>query len=82
MHLPGRSWHPCHRQGHRRSLQGLRTVPGARFAACDHTGHDGAGRSRFISGALLEAIRVRGAQVLGRLPQGVFTHKEQVLPGG
>ncbi len=36
----------------------------------------------FISGALLEAIRARGAQVLGRLPQGVFTHKEQVLPDG
>jgi hypothetical protein len=36
----------------------------------------------FISGALLEAIRARGAQVLGRLPQGVFTHKEEVLPDG
>src|SRR5438034_3022933 len=36
----------------------------------------------FISGALVEAIRARGAHVLGRLPQGVFTHKEQVLPDG
>jgi hypothetical protein len=36
----------------------------------------------FISGALLEAIHARGAQVLGRLPQGVFTSKEQVLPDG
>jgi len=36
----------------------------------------------FISGALLEAIRARGAHVLGRLPQCVFTHKEQVLPDG
>jgi hypothetical protein len=36
----------------------------------------------FISGALLQAIRARGAHVLGRLPQGVFTHKEQVLPDG
>ena len=36
----------------------------------------------FVSGALLEAIRARGAHVLGRLPQGVFTHKEQVLPDG
>src|SRR6266581_8867994 len=36
----------------------------------------------FISGALLEAIRARGAHVLGRLSQGVFTHKEQVLPDG
>ena len=36
----------------------------------------------FISGALLEAIRARGAQVLGRLPQGIFTHQEQVLPDG
>jgi Transposase DDE domain/Insertion element 4 transposase N-terminal len=36
----------------------------------------------FISGALLSAIRARGAQVLGRLSQGVFTHKEQVLPDG
>src|SRR6266567_4401304 len=36
----------------------------------------------FISGALLEAMRARGAHVLGRLPQGVFTHKEQVLPDG
>lgn len=36
----------------------------------------------FISGALLEAIRARGAHVLGRLPQGVFTDKDQVLPDG
>jgi len=36
----------------------------------------------FISGALLEAIRARGAQVLGRLPQGIFTRKEQVLSDG
>jgi hypothetical protein len=36
----------------------------------------------FISGALIEAIRARGAHVLGRLPQGIFTHKEQVLPDG
>jgi hypothetical protein len=36
----------------------------------------------FISGALLEAIRARGAQVLGRLPQGVFAKQEQVLPDG
>lgn len=36
----------------------------------------------FISGALLEAIHARGAHVLGRLPQGVFTRKEQVLPDG
>ena len=36
----------------------------------------------FVSGALLEAIRARGAHVLGRLPQGVFTRKEQVLPDG
>jgi hypothetical protein len=36
----------------------------------------------FISGALLSAICARGAQVLGRLPQGVFTHKEQVLSDG
>src|SRR6266446_9095002 len=33
----------------------------------------------FVSAALLEAIRARGAQVLSRLPQGVFTRKEQVL---
>jgi hypothetical protein len=36
----------------------------------------------FVSGALLSAIRARGAHVLGRLPQGVFTHKEQILPDG
>jgi len=36
----------------------------------------------FISGALVQAIRARGAHVLGRLAQGVFTHKEQVLPDG
>lgn len=36
----------------------------------------------FISGALMEAIRARGAHVLGRLPQGIFTHKEQVLCDG
>lgn len=36
----------------------------------------------FISGALVEAIRARGAHVLGRLPQGIFTRKEQVLPDG
>ncbi len=36
----------------------------------------------FVSGALLAAIRARGAHVLGRLPQGVFTRKEQVLPDG
>lgn len=36
----------------------------------------------FLSGALLEAIRARGAHVLGRLPQGVFTKQEQVLPDG
>lgn len=36
----------------------------------------------FLSGALVAAIRARGAHVLGRLPQGVFTHKEQVLPDG
>src|SRR5437764_15000006 len=36
----------------------------------------------FLSGALLAAIRARGAHVLGRLPQGVFTRKEQVLPDG
>lgn len=34
----------------------------------------------FISGALVEAMRARGAHVLGRLPQGVFPHKEQVTP--
>lgn len=36
----------------------------------------------FISGALLEAIRARGAHVLGRLPHGMFTHQEQVLCDG
>lgn len=36
----------------------------------------------FISGALLEAIRAQGAQVLGRLPQGIFSRKEQVLCDG
>ncbi len=36
----------------------------------------------FVSGALLEAIRARGAHVLGRLPQGIFTRKEQVLSDG
>jgi len=36
----------------------------------------------FISGALLSAIHARGAHVLGRLPQGIFTRKEQVLPDG
>ncbi|HEY6411522.1 MAG TPA: IS4 family transposase, partial [Ktedonobacteraceae bacterium] len=36
----------------------------------------------FISGALLEAICARGAQVLGRLPQGIFTRKEEVLSDG
>jgi hypothetical protein len=36
----------------------------------------------FLSAALLEAIRARGAHVLARLPQGVFTHQEQVLPDG
>lgn len=34
----------------------------------------------FVSGALLAAIQARGAQVLARLPQGVFTRREQVLP--
>lgn len=33
----------------------------------------------FLSGALIEAIRARGAHVLGRLPQGVLTHKEHLL---
>jgi hypothetical protein len=36
----------------------------------------------FVSGALLAAIQARGAQVLARLPQGVFTRREQVLPDG
>jgi hypothetical protein len=36
----------------------------------------------FISAALIQAIRARGAHVLGRLPQGIFTRKEQVLPDG
>ena len=36
----------------------------------------------FISGAEVLAIRARGAHVLGRLPQGVFSKKEQVLPDG
>ena len=36
----------------------------------------------FISGALVEAIVARGAHVLGRLPQGIFTKKEQILPDG
>ncbi len=36
----------------------------------------------FISGALVEAICARGAHVLGRLPQGIFTRKEQVLSDG
>lgn len=36
----------------------------------------------FISGALLEAIQARGAQVLGRLQQGIYTRKEQVLSDG
>ena len=36
----------------------------------------------FLSAALLQAIRARGAHVLGRLPQGVFTRKEQVLSDG
>ena len=35
-----------------------------------------------LSAALVQAIRARGAHVLGRLPQGVFTHQEQVLPDG
>lgn len=36
----------------------------------------------FLPGALVAAIHARAAHVLGRLPQGVFTHKEQVLPDG
>jgi hypothetical protein len=36
----------------------------------------------FLSAALVEAIRARGAHVLGRLPQGVFTRKEEVLSDG
>ncbi len=36
----------------------------------------------FLSAALSEAIRARGAHVLARLPQGVFSKKEQVLPDG
>jgi hypothetical protein len=36
----------------------------------------------FISGALLEAMHARGVQVLGRLPKGNFTRKEQILPDG
>src|SRR5437016_7388249 len=36
----------------------------------------------FLSGALLEAIRARGAHVLARLPQGVFTQHEQDLADG
>jgi hypothetical protein len=31
----------------------------------------------FLSGALVEAIRARGAHVLGRLPQGVFTQRSR-----
>jgi Transposase DDE domain/Insertion element 4 transposase N-terminal len=36
----------------------------------------------FLSAALLAKIRARGAHVLGRLPQGVFTRREQVLADG
>jgi len=36
----------------------------------------------FISGALVEAIRARGAHVLARLPQGIFTQHEQELADG
>ena len=36
----------------------------------------------FISAALVEAIVARGAHVLGRLPQGIFTKQEQILPDG
>jgi hypothetical protein len=36
----------------------------------------------FVSGALLEAIHARGAQVLGRLQHGFYTRKEQVLSDG
>jgi hypothetical protein len=36
----------------------------------------------FISAALVEAIGARGAHVLGRLPQGIFTKQEQILPDG
>ena len=36
----------------------------------------------FISGALLSAIHARGAHVLGRLPQGIYAKKEQMLPDG
>lgn len=35
-----------------------------------------------VSAALLHAIHTRGAHVLARLPQGVFTRKEQVLEDG
>ncbi len=36
----------------------------------------------FVSGARFSAIRARGAHVLSRLPQGIFSRKEQVLPDG
>lgn len=36
----------------------------------------------FVSGALIEAIRARGAHVLARLPQGIFTRHEQELSDG
>lgn len=36
----------------------------------------------FLSAALIQAIRARGAHVLARLPQGVFLHHEQELPDG
>jgi hypothetical protein len=35
-----------------------------------------------VSGALIEAIRARGAHVLARLPQGIFTRHEQELSDG
>lgn len=36
----------------------------------------------FVSGAFFQAVRARGTHLLGRLAQGIFTQREQVLDDG
>ncbi len=81
LRLPGRSRHPCHCQSHRRSLPGLRSLPGTRLAACPPTGYARADRSRLSSRAsLLEAIRARGAECWVGCPKASLLTKSRCCP--
>jgi len=62
---------PCHADEHRLGWGLLRSLGQDMLLLFDRG---------FVAAAFLEAVLARGTQVLARLAQGIFLHREQVLP--